>query len=199
MRVRMPEPISPEGIGELQKMRLKTAGDFWLPRWPPNTQPRFTYGKPTFETHIGKSGCTWLIPAVTVYPNRADHIYVTEHPDSNKKGRGFAGATLDMPLITGASFLLKGGWHGNTKDLLEDTGIDLTREFLTYGAVGLYRGYSGMEIVGVLYSDKSPQIGYMDRVARLAQKFTNEHDWPIFYSYLSAGGGASAIVNPEGR
>jgi hypothetical protein len=189
----------PETIEDLQRMRLKTAGDFWLPQWPPNTQPRFTYGRPTFEAHVGESGKTWLVPAITVFPNRADHIYVTAYADVNKYGQGFAGRTLDMPLISGRSFMLRGGWHSRAEALLEDTGIDTTRERKTYGAVGLHRGYGGMEIVGVLYKDESPQIGYHERIVHIAQKFANEYDWPIFYSFLSAGGGASAQVNPEGR
>lgn len=174
--------------------------DFWLPRWPPNTQPSFTYGRPTFVTHVGNSGRTWLVPAITVLPNRADHIYVTAYADPKKAGEGFGGATLFMPLISGRTFALRGGWHTRADTLYDDTNIDVRNSRLTYGAVALHRSYTtGMELVGLLYADKSPQLGYDDRIIKIAQKIANERNEPVFYSYLSAGGGSSAQIKPEGR
>ena len=173
--------------------------DIWVPQWQPNTQPHFTYGRPTFETHVGKSGCTWLVPAITVLPNRADHLYRTAHKDRRVTGRGFAGRTLWMPLLSGTDFALKGGWHGNAEDLLADTGIDVRHLRLTYGAVGLHRTYNtGMELIGLLHYDKSPQIGYDTRIIDIAQEIANTRGEKVYYSYLSAGGGASAPITPEG-
>ena len=163
--------------------------DIWVPQWPPNTQPSFVYHKPTFGAHLGKSGNTWLVPAITVLPNRADHIYVTAYPDPEKTGKGFAGAIMHMPLLTGRDFILRGGWHSRADALLEDTGLDVRNSRLTYGAVGLHR--SGSWLVGLLHYDESPQLGYHDRIPQLAQKLANERNESVFYSFLSAGGGAS--------
>ena len=170
--------------------------DIWLPLWPPNTRPTFTYGRPTFAIHKGKSGHEWLVPAVTVLPNRADHIYRTAYPDPKKAGPGFGGATMLMPLLTGKDYALKGGWHGNADDLLEDTSIDVRNSRKTYGAVGFHRTQSS-ELVGLLYADLHPKLGTDTRIIKLAQKLSNEYQEPLFYSYLSAGGGASGLIEPE--
>lgn len=173
--------------------------DIWYPKWPPNTQPRFTYGRPTFETHVGNSGHTWLVPAITVLPNRGDHVYVTAHADCMMPGRGFGGRTLHMPLISGTDFALRGGWHTRAEDLYSDTDIDVRHLRLTYGAVGLHRTYTGLELVGLLYADQAPQLGTTTRIVELAKWLANDRNETVYYSYLSAGGGASAQISPEGR
>jgi hypothetical protein len=172
--------------------------DIWFPVWPPNTRPTFTYGRPTFAVHKGKSGHEWLVPAVTVLPNRADHIYVTAYPDPSKKGEGFGGAVLDLPLLTGRSYLLRGGWHSRAEALLDDTGIDVRNLRKTFGAIGFHRT-ADLEIFGILYADPHPKLGYDDRIVRMAQQLANEYQEPLFYSYLSAGGGAAGLIKPEGR
>lgn len=81
----------------------------WIAQWPQGHKPSFTYGRPTFECHVGESGCTWLIPAITVLPNQGDHIYRTAFPNAKRAGVGFGGATLYMPLLNGHDFELRGG------------------------------------------------------------------------------------------
>lgn len=179
-------------------MTLAELDDIWIARWPPNTQPKFIYNRPTFEHYVGNSGKAWLVPAVTVLPNQADHIYVTAYADWNKFGTGFGGRTLVMPLIDGGYFHLKGGWHSRAEALLADTGIDTRNQRLTYGAVALHRT-SSMDLFGILYEDTSPQLGTDDRIVKIAQKIANERNEPVFYSYLSAGGASSAMVKPEER
>lgn len=175
--------------------------DMWLCRWPPNTQPKFIYDKPTFDHYVGNSGKAWLVPAVTRLPNMADHIYVTAYADWSKAGSGFGGRQLVMPLIDGGYFRLNGGWHSRAEPLLEDTRIDVRHTRLTYGAVGLHRakGGYGMDLFGILYEDLSPQLGTHDRIIKIAQRIANERKEPVYYSLLSAGGGASAMIKPEGR
>lgn len=171
----------------------------WLAEWPQGHRPTFTYGRPTFECHVGESGMTWLIPAITIIPARADHIYRTAFKDVTKVGRGFAGATLIMPLLNGEDFPLRGGWHGNAKDLFEDTGIDTFNLHKTYGAVGTHRAKKGSDLVGILYKDTRPKIGHLDRISRIAQDIANEINEPVFASYLSAGGGLCGQIKPEVR
>lgn len=164
--------------------------DIWLPQWPQGYKPSFRYNKPTFECHVGKSGNTWLIPAVTRLPNRGDHLYVTEYPDVTRVGKGFSGAILHMPLINGRDFELRGGWHGNSKLCYKDTGVDTRNQHLTFGAIAVHRtGYSGL--FGILYEDKKPRIGKFDRIEQLAQEMANERNERVYYSVLSYGGGAS--------
>jgi hypothetical protein len=164
--------------------------DIWLPQWPQGYKPSYSYNKPTFEKHVGISGKTWLIPAVTRLPNRGDHIYVTAYVDPDKFGSGFGGRTLHMPLITGGEFALNGGWHANSRALLEDTGIDCTKQHLTYGAVGVHR-IEYMTIYGVIWQDTAPQIGEFTRVEKKAQEIANERNETVIYSVISLGGGSS--------
>ena len=173
--------------------------DIWIAQWPQGHQPSFTYGKPTFETHVGKSGMTWLIPAITRYPNQGDHIYRTAGVDPDEIGTGFGGAILDMPLMNGHSFLLKGGWHGNSKDLFDDTGIDTFALHKTYGAVGLHRAKGFMDLVGIIYEDSTPKIGRLDRIDSIAQEIANRLNEDVVAAHLSYGGGSCSIVKPEGR
>lgn len=178
-----------------------TSEDIWLPQWPQGSKPNFRYHKPTFETHVGKSGKTWLIPAVTRIPNRGDHIYVTSYEDVTKKGTGFGGATLRFPLITGGEFVLNGGWHGNSRHLHEDTGIDTFNQHLTYGAVGLHRFTNTwlMGIFGILHEDEKPQIGKFNRIELLAQDIANERNEPVWYGSLSYGGGSAGRKEVNGN
>ena len=175
------------------------ADHIWIAQWPQGHKPSFTYGRPTFEMHVGKSGMTWLIPAITIIPAQGDHIYRTAYKDVTKVGRGFAGATLVLPLLNGNDFTLRGGWHGNSKDLYEDTGIDTFNLHKTYGAVGLHRGKGGSDLVGILYKDSTPKIGRLDRISHIAQDIANELNQDVFVSYLSYGGGLSGVTKPEIR
>lgn len=167
--------------------------DTWLPQWPQGYKPNYRYTKPTFETHVGKSGKTWLIPAVTRYPNRGDHIYVTAYSDVTKRGDGFARRTIHLPLIGGGEFELNGGWHSNADACLADTGIDCTNQYLTYGAVGLHRA-GHMVIYGLIYQDKSPQIGSYKRIETLAKKIATERGEHVVYGVVSLGGAASGVA-----
>jgi len=164
--------------------------DIWQPHWPQGHKPSFTYNKPTFEKHVGKSGKTWLVPAVTRYPNRGDHLYVTSYADPNEKGTGFGGAVLFMPMMDGTEFELKGGWHSRSVDLLNDTGIDTMNQHLTYGAVGLHHT-GDMWIYGLLYADTTPKIGRFDRIQTIAKQIATERGERVRYGVLSLGGSVS--------
>jgi len=152
-----------------------------------------------FEQYVGNSGRAWLFPAVTKMPNQADHIYATASADWNTPGTGFGGHTILLPLLSNGYFHLHGGWHGNADDLFEDTRIDIRARRLTYGAVALHRSNTGHELFGLLFADKSPQLGTKDRIIKIAQNLANKRKEKVYYSTLSAGGGASGWLEPEGR
>jgi hypothetical protein len=181
------------------EQELKDALDdmfYW--GWPKNNKPSFTYTRPTFEVHVGKSGLTWFVPAVTVLPNRADHVYRTAYADTSRVGTGFAGGTIVLPLLDGSDFLLKGGWHSRAEDLLKDTGIDCLNLYKTYGAVGVHRlpgPVSG--VYGLLHKDKAPQIGIFHRIETIAQRLANERNERVYYTVASYSGGSAGGINPE--
>lgn len=173
--------------------------DTWYWGWPKGFKPDFNYRRPTFEMHVGTSGLTWFVPAVTVRPNRADHIYRTAYEDRSRRGTGFAGGTIILPLIDGTDFELLGGWRTNSKQLLEDTGIDCSNMYLTYGAVGLHKISGGYMpgLFGLLHADKAPLIGKFDRIESIAQQFANERQEYVHYNVVSYGGGSAGGKDPE--
>lgn len=173
--------------------------DIFLYGWPRGFKADFKYRKPTFETHVGESGCTWLIPAVTVIPNRGDHLYRTSYADVSRKGKGFAGGTLILPLLDGSDFELKGGWMGNSRQCFEDTGVDCRNMHMTYGAVGLHRLPGGYMpgLYGLLHQDKAPQIGEYHRVENIAQQLANERKERVQYTVIAFGGGSAGGKDPE--
>ena len=173
--------------------------DIWLPQWPQGYKPNYRYTKPTYEKHVGISGKTWLIPAVTRLPNRGDHIYVTAHEDVAKFGSGFGGKTIILPLIDGTDFELNGGWHSRPMELLKDTGIYALNQHLTYGAIGLHRVKDQMWIFGLLHEDMKPQIGRFDRIETLAKEIATERNEQVIFGSLSLGGSVSGVIKPEGR
>lgn len=169
--------------------------EYWEWKWP-GKKPDYMYHKPTFELHVGKEGHAFLVPAITVLANQADHIYVTAWPDWDKPGSGFAGSTLKLPLLNGDYFELKGGWHTRAAHLLEQTGIDVTNQFLTWGAVGEKRtGY--MDLMGIHYADKVPTMGQFNRIETIAQAMANVLFKSVYYSVHSMGGGSSGPVHSQ--
>lgn len=171
-------------------MEERYEDDIWQPQWPQGHKPSFTYYKPTFEKHVGKSGKTWLVPAVTRIPNRGDHLYVTSSADPNETGTGFGGRTLFMPMMDGTEFELKGGWHSRSVDLLKDTDIDTSKQHLTFGGVSLHRT-GDMWLYGLLYADLVPKIGYFDRIQKIAKDIATERGETVYYGVLSLGGSIS--------
>ena len=110
--------------------------------------------KPTYTLYTGTSGCLWLVGDGD---DPTDEIYCTDSTDPNKAGQGFAGATIEMQLVNGTTFLLKGGWHASTTGLLIDTGIDLTDKFwvkLTISRRVEYDDYGTPVMHGLVYQDE---------------------------------------------
>lgn len=173
--------------------------DTFVYGWPKGYKPEYKYPKPTFEKFVGESGCTWLIPAVTVIPNRGDHLYRTAYADVSRMGEGFARGTLLLPLLDGTDFELKGGWRGNSRHCYEDTGVDCRSMHMSFGAVGLHKlpGSYMPGLYGLLYKDKAPQIGMFHRIEAIAQRFANERQERVFYSVISYGGGSAGGKDPE--
>jgi hypothetical protein len=149
---------------------------------------------------VGESGRAWLIPDPEV-PDMAGRIHVTDSKNWEKRGDGFSGATLEIPLKDGGTFALRGGWHTNAGALFEDTGVDLRDSHATF--VVLSRGveynqtikdeygeYNGNVMKDVVYRDPEDGLegryhrGYHIAVA-LAQK-TGEK----FFLYSESGGGS---------
>lgn len=173
--------------------------DSFIYGWPKGYKPSYNYPKPTFETYLGKAGHTWLIPAVTVLPNRGDHLYRTAYADVSRRGEGYARGTLILPLLDGTDFELRGGGMGNSRQCFEETGVDCRNMHLTYGAVGLHKIPGGYMpgLYGLLHKDNAPQIGIYHRIEAIAQRLANERNERVFYSVISLGGGSAGGKDPE--
>ena len=76
-----------------------------------------------FNKVIGKNGRTYL------YNGNPSSIYV----ESDNKG--MSGRTVSYAIAEGETLELEGPWHTNTRELFEQTGIDLENMFYSFGLV----------------------------------------------------------------
>ena len=149
--------------------------------------------KNEYLTFTDKNNRTWLY---TDAPNAGENIYVS-NPD-NKRGEGFGGATLEMPLKNGGTFSLRGGWHSNSDSLFAHTGIDLREKHYTYVVIGKGRSYTdrGETVIeDVLYHDDEPTIGAFNRGDVLAKQIASELQCEVFLYSGNRGGSSCGKVS----
>lgn len=76
-----------------------------------------------YRSIVGKNGKTYF------YNGNPTSVWV------DGDGEGSGGRTFSYEMIDGDMINLKGPWNTNTKDLLEQTGIDLTKTHYSFGLI----------------------------------------------------------------
>jgi len=145
-----------------------------------------------YHLYIGESGRTWLVANTQ---DAGDHIYVTAHADPNIVGDGFGGGTLPLKLVDGRTFNLKGGWHSNPNGLLQDTGVDVMKNHITFVVLAKSLDMREQVLSDVVYKDDKPQVGLFERWKELAK----EHPEANYYFYESAGGAGWGPIKDKHR
>lgn len=157
----------------------------------------------TYRLITGRSGRGWLIPDPEV-PNMGGRIYVTNSEDWTKRGEGFGGGTIEMPMKEGGIFELRGGWHTNSGALFEDTDVDLSQRNLTFVVISRGLDYSqrrvdpqsGREYLAtimkdIVYMDPEGGLeGYFMRGKHLCVAMMNETG-EAYFQYSGSNGGSS--------
>lgn len=168
---------------------------------------------------VGKSGRAWLWR-----PGEPSFVYCTDRAEWSYTGRGFGGAHLPLRLTDAGAreyemvcdhkacggdhskFVLYGGWHSNSGALLDETGVDLTQLFVTWGCVSLAVHYNtGVSAwvpatqCGILHVDPPEGgVGDFDRIKHIAERFADEFQRPVYYYSSSTGGASAGPVLPDG-
>lgn len=148
-----------------------------------------------YNIYTGKSGDRWL---VADQENPGDNIYVEGGPNS----QGFGGARLTFMLKDDTKLELIGPWHSNSTALFMDTGIDVRDKHLTYGIIADTREpgpKGGFEwyYSGIIHLDEAPTVGYYDRIERIANAWSREHQKSCYYCFLSRGGGSASSTHKK--
>jgi hypothetical protein len=81
------------------------------------------YQKTLFNKVVGKSGKAWY------YNGDPSSVWV------DGDGQGMGGRTVTYEMLEGDVEEVKGPWQGNATALKQDTGVDLTQNFWSYGLV----------------------------------------------------------------
>lgn len=147
----------------------------------------------------------WYVPA------NGDTTPILYHNRRDVNSRGFGGRTLKIRVVNhldpdAADAIqevdLQGPWSGNSAALFEQTGLDYTQMYLTWGCIGKKRSYQGNAggasrtvIEDLVYFDDQPTRGPFNRIERLAKQLSDEMGVPLAYWETSYGGSTSAVVN----
>ncbi len=126
----------------------------------------------TYNLYIGNSGLIWLIADVE---NAADYIYCS----SPGKSLGFNGRTLEFCLDNGDSIKLQGPWLSTAHALHQNTGIYVSDKHKTFGVIS--ERFSGQTMFNVLYQDKEPMIGELNRIKDICQIMANQLKRKLYY------------------
>jgi hypothetical protein len=143
----------------------------------------------------------WLIP-INV-PNVGDWLHFAPTSTDQAKSEGYGGATLSFKLDNGSEIKVRGPWHGNSKSLWSDTGIDVRDLHYTRVAIGLTRvGWPECrDVVGgleeALHIDATAVLGDFDRHKALAQQLANLYAKQVYVIAASSGGGQGSHVKPN--
>jgi len=107
-----------------------------------------------FNSVVGKNGKTYF------YNGNPTSVWV----DGDHEGSG--GRTISYEMMDGDTVDLKGPWNTNAKDLLEQTGIDLTKMSYSFGLVFSTRqealDFQEGQHIMPLWSDESWTLGNFD-------------------------------------
>jgi hypothetical protein len=147
-----------------------------------------------FKKIIGKRGI-WY---VALQENEADNVYFTAN--DGKYSNGFSGAEITFELEDGAQDQIQGPWHSNSDALFNDTGYDIRNKCYTQGIIAkqiIHNYYKGDLFREILHYDKKAVLGEYHRIENLAQKFANELNCKVYFSFISSGGGSSFHKLPE--
>jgi hypothetical protein len=79
------------------------------------------YQKTLFNKVVGKNGKTYYYNATSVWVDG--------------DGKGMGGRTVTYEMLEGGEEVLKGPWQTNVEDLKQQTGVDLTENFFSFGLV----------------------------------------------------------------
>lgn len=107
-----------------------------------------------FNSVVGKNGKTYF------YNGNPTSIWVDDGQD------GSAGRTISYEMMDGDTVDLKGPWNTNAKDLLEQTGIDLTKMSYSFGLIFKTRqealDFQNGKDVEPVHADKEWTLGEFD-------------------------------------
>lgn len=151
-----------------------------------------------YVKYIGKK-YTWYVPNIH---NSADLIHVDTH---NKNSEGYGGSFRTFNLVTGDSEKVKAPWHSNSEALKDDTGVDLTRNHLTFVVISKGRAQTKdykLVMKNVLYIDQKPQIGSFVRHKEHAKPFVEDamkNGESLFYYVESSGGSSCGSIVWKGK
>lgn len=145
---------------------------------------------------INKGSCYCLWPTESCCNNPGDNIYFWNSDDKNSGG--FGGREIIFETTEGM-LKTRGPWHSNSKMLLHNTGVDLTRHHYTKGLLAKRRDcddkfrnvYSEL-----VFQDENWVIGSFDRVKERAKILANRKQIKLYYAVQSAGGSSQGMVEP---
>jgi hypothetical protein len=133
----------------------------------------------------GKSGRIWL------YQPEGSRVWV----DGGKGSRGCGGRDIPFTLDDGSTVTLTGPWCSNADSFFADCGIDVRENFMTWGCIGLGRGYDAQTqrsyIDDLIWFDPEPVKGFFDRVDLLAWEMQQAEPERKLYMYWESAGGSS--------
>lgn len=140
------------------------------------------------------NGRVWLW---RVGPSAGDHIYCGTD-DPSKREEGFCGRSMEFELDNGESITLHGPWHSNSNALLHATGVDLTRNHLTFVVIGMDRDgfYNDLVIKDVVYQDKDWIEGSFSRGEDIAVAVADKLNKPVVCYSESHGGSSCGFIYP---
>lgn len=142
----------------------------------------------------GKDGNVWLY---AIEENSADHVYVSGKPGSD----GFGGATLTFKLEDGSELKLTGPWKTGAQRLFQETGVDLSDRFLTFGVISREIGDGAYifrpTMIDVVYKDKKPTVGRENRIDAIAMHLANELQAKLHVWIGTSGGSRQLVAMPD--
>lgn len=144
-----------------------------------------------YHKYTGKSGHVWL---VADQENAAENVYVTAFSNAERRGEGFGGNTLELPLVDGGTFKLHGGWHSNSDALFKDTGVDVRATYYSQVVLSLGRKSNGQihgVLTDVIYVEEQPIMGIYDRYKEVMATYPEAN----FYIHETHGGGSSGMTD----
>lgn len=143
---------------------------------------------PIYKKVVGKSGANWFIPVNHPEPGAGVQV----HYANGKYSYGYGGATLEFNLEDGTTYKAQGPWHSNSEACLNDTGVDLTAQHLTFVVLAMDRQGYPTELVDVIYIDKEPTLGRFDRYKELIKQYPQAK---VYYSESSGGSSCGLITD----
>ena len=141
------------------------------------------YQKSLFTKVVGKNG---------------KNYYYNANPFSvwvDADGLGMSGRTVTYELLEGGEDVVKGPWNTNAKDLLQQTGVDLTKNFFSFGVVinteDAEKFRDGKDVEIVFGDDDWTKGEYDGAVLRMREKALDmglEHNSNLIIAFINCNG-----------